>query len=149
MIPKFEEIRGTEMTAERNKQVIRELYEEVFCGHNLSVVDNYIHDDYVQHNPHAAQGKAGFIEFHKMFFQAIPDARSTINMMVAEGDLVFVYSTYTGTHTGNGLLGFPATGNKIKYDVVDMFRLRDGKLCEHWDVADTKAIFTQIGTIKA
>jgi predicted SnoaL-like aldol condensation-catalyzing enzyme len=137
-----------EVIAERNKQVIWKLYEEVFCGHNLSVVDRYIHDDYIQHNPHAAQGKTGFIEFHKIFFQAIPDVRTTINMMVAEGDLVFVYSTYTGTHTGNGLLGFPSTGNKVKYDVVDMFRLRDGKLCEHWDVADTKAIFTQIGAIK-
>ncbi len=40
------------------------------------------------------------------FFQAIPDVQTTINMMIAEGDLVFVYSTYTGTHTGNGLLGF-------------------------------------------
>ncbi len=69
--------------------------------------------------------------------------------MVAEGDLVFVYSTYTGTHTGDGLLGFRSTGNRVRYDVVDMFRLRDGKLCEHWDVADTKAIFTQIGAINA
>jgi predicted SnoaL-like aldol condensation-catalyzing enzyme len=137
------------MTAERNRQVIRELYEEVFCGHNLGAVDRFIHDDYIQHNPHAAQGKAGFVAFHNIFFHAIPDARTTINMMVAEGDLVFVYSTYTGTHTGDGLLGMPHTGNKVKYDVVDMFRLRDGKLCEHWDVADTKAIFTQIGAIKA
>ncbi len=100
------------MTAKRNKQVIRELYEEVFCGHNLSAVDRFIRDDYIQHNPHAAQGKTGFVEFHKIFFQAIPDARTTINMMVAEEDLVFVYSTYTGTHTGDGLLGFPHTGNK-------------------------------------
>jgi predicted SnoaL-like aldol condensation-catalyzing enzyme len=137
------------MNQEKNKQIIRELYSEVFCGHNLEVVDRYIHEDYIQHNPIAAQGMAGFIEFHKTFFQAIPDVRSTINMMVAEGDLVFVYSTYTGTHTGDGLMGLPATGNKVKYDVVDMFRLRDGKLCEHWDVADTNTIFTQFGIHKA
>lgn len=133
------------MSAERNKAVIRALYEEVFCGHNLDAVDRFFHDDYIQHDPNAAQGKAGFIEFHTMFFNAIPDVRAAINMMVAEGDLVFVYSTYTGTHTGDGLLGFPHTGNKVHYDVVDMFRLRDGKLCEHWDVADTKTIFSQIG----
>jgi predicted SnoaL-like aldol condensation-catalyzing enzyme len=137
------------MTAERNKQTIRELYDEVFCGHNLDVVNRYLHEDYIQNNPIAAQGRAGFIEFHKTFFQAIPDVQSTINMIVAEGDLVFVYSTYTGTHTGDGLMGLPATGNKINYDVVDMFRLRDGKLCEHWDVADTNTIFTQFGINKA
>jgi predicted SnoaL-like aldol condensation-catalyzing enzyme len=39
------------------------------------------------------------------------------------------------------------TGNRIEYDVVDMFCLRDGKLCEHWDVADTRALFTQVGAI--
>ena len=135
------------MTAESNKQVVRDFYEEVLCYHNLDVVDRYMHEDYIQHNPYAAQGIAGFIEFHKQFFISIPDARPTINMMVAEGDLVFVYGTYTGTHTGKGFLDLPPTGNKINYDVVDMFRLRNGKLCEHWDVADTRTIFTQFGVI--
>ncbi len=140
-------MKGIAMTAESNKQVIRDFYEEVLCGHSLDIVDRYMHEDYVQHNPLAAQGSAGFIEFHKSFFAAIPDARPTINMMAAEGDLVFVYSTYTGTHTGAGFLDLPPSGNKVRYDVVDMFRLRDGKLCEHWDVADTKTIFTQLGVI--
>jgi predicted ester cyclase len=67
--------------------------------------------------------------------------------MLAEDDLVWVYNTIAGTHTGEGFLGLPPTGNKIKYDVVDMFRLRDGKLSEHWDVADTKALFSQVGAI--
>ncbi len=135
------------MTAERNKQIIREFYEKVLCAHNLDIVDRYIHEDYIQHNPYAAQGIAGFIEFHVGFFAAIPDARPTINMIVAEGDLVFVYGTYTGTHSGKGFLDLPPSGNRMNYDVVDMFRLRDGKLCEHWDVADTRTIFTQLGVI--
>jgi predicted SnoaL-like aldol condensation-catalyzing enzyme len=135
------------MNAESNRRVVMEFYEEVLCGHNLDAVDRFMHEDYIQHNPHAAQGIAGFIEFHKGFFAAIPDARPTINMMVAEGDLVFVYGTYTGNHTGNGFLDLPPTGNRVRYDVVDMFRMRDGKLCEHWDVADTKTIFTQLGAI--
>jgi predicted SnoaL-like aldol condensation-catalyzing enzyme len=135
------------MTPERNKQIVREFYEKVLCAHNLDIVDRYMHEDYIQHNPYAAQGVAGFIEFHVGFFTAIPDGRPTINMIVAEGDLVFVYGTYTGTHTGKGFLELPPTGNRMNYDVVDMFRLRDGKLCEHWDVADTRTIFTQLGVI--
>jgi predicted SnoaL-like aldol condensation-catalyzing enzyme len=138
-------LNGKPMNEEKNKQIIRELYEEVFCGHNLSEVDRYFHDDYIQHDPNAAQGKAGFIEFHNAFFKAIPDVKTKINMMAAEGDIVFVYSTYTGTHAGDGLMGLSATGNKVHYDVIDIFRLRDGKLCEHWDVADTKTIFAQLG----
>ena len=137
------------MAIEQNKRLIRDFYETVFCNHDLGAVDRFMHDDYIQHNPDAAQGKAGFIEFHKGLFSAIPDVHSTINMMTAEGDLVFVYSTYTGRHTGKGFLEFPPTGNTVKFDVVDMFRFRDGKLIEHWDVADTRALFTQVGAIKS
>jgi len=69
--------------------------------------------------------------------------------MVAAGHLVFVHGACAGTDTGKGFLGFPSTGNKMEYGVVDMFRLRDGKPCEHWDMADAEAIFIQIGAIKA
>ena len=109
------------MTAESNKQVIRDFYEEVLCGHNLDVVDRYMHEDYVQHNPLAAQGSAGFIEFHESFFSAIPDARTTINMMVAEGDLVALH-THQVWPGGD------------EYVTMDFFRCDDsGKIVEHWD----------------
>jgi len=137
-----------ELSAETNKQVVREFYEEVFRKHDLGAVDRFMHDDYIQHNPDAAQGKKGFVDFHIGFFSAIPDSCASINEIVADGDLVYVYNTITGTHTGEGFLGYPPTGNQIRYDVVDMFRLRDGKLCEHWDVADTRALFTQVGAIR-
>jgi predicted SnoaL-like aldol condensation-catalyzing enzyme len=136
------------MNTEDNKKVVREFYEEVFRKHDLSAVPRFMHEDYIQHNPDADQGSAGFIEFHKGFFAAIPDHWAKIIQMVAEGDLVYVYNRITGTHTGKGFLNHPPTGNNINYDVVDMFRLRDGKLCEHWDVADTKALFSQVGAIK-
>jgi predicted SnoaL-like aldol condensation-catalyzing enzyme len=137
------------MNIEENKRVVGEFYEEVFRKRNLSVVGRYMHDDYIQHNPDARQGKEGFIEFHEGFFAAVPDFCATINRMVAEADLVFVYNTITGTHANEGFLGYPPTGNKIRFDTVDMFRLKDGKLCEHWDVADTRALFTQVGAIKS
>jgi predicted SnoaL-like aldol condensation-catalyzing enzyme len=137
------------MSAEKNKQVVREFYEEVFRKRNLNAVDRFMHADYIQHNPDANQGMAGFLEFHIGFFAAIPDFCATINQIVAEGDLVYVYNTITGNHTGEGFLGYPPTGNRIRFDAVDMFRLRDGKLCEHWDVADTRALFSQVGAIAA
>ena len=137
------------MNTEKNKQVVKRFYEEVFRKRDLTVVGRFMHEDYIQHNPDADQGMAGFIEFHMGFFAAIPDSCATINQIVAEGDLVYVYNTITGTHAGEGFLGYPPTGNKVKYDVVDMFRLRDGKLCEHWDVADTRALFSQVGAIAA
>jgi len=135
------------MQTENNKIVVREFYIEVFHKHDLSAVDRFMHDDYIQHNPDVHQGKVGFVDFHKGFFAAVPDFRATINRMIAEDDLVFVYNTITGTHSGEGFLGYPPTGNKINFDAVDMFRLQGGKLYEHWDVADTRALFTQVGAI--
>ncbi len=137
-----------EMNVANNKEIVRNFYEEVFRRRDLTVVDRFMHEDYVQHNPDTRQGKKGFIDFHKGFFAAIPDFCATINQMVAENDLVFVYNTITGTHVGAGFLNYPPTGNKIKFDAVDMFRIRDGKLCEHWDVADTRALFSQVGALK-
>ena len=135
------------MGTEENKKIVRDFYEEVFREHDLDAVDRFMHDDYIQHNPDARQGRAGFVEFHEGFFAAVPDFSAAICRMVAEGDLVFVHSTVTGTHLGEGFLGHPPTGNAIRFDTVDMFRLRDGKLCEHWDVADTRALFTQVGAL--
>jgi predicted SnoaL-like aldol condensation-catalyzing enzyme len=137
------------MEREMNKETVREFYKEIFFRRNLDAVGRFMHDNYIQHNPDAEQGRKGFIDFHKGFFAAVPDFCASINRMVAEDDLVFVYNTITGTHTGEGFLGYPPTGNHIRFDVVDMFRLRDGKLCEHWDVADTRALFTQVGAIPA
>ncbi|MBN2041574.1 MAG: ester cyclase [Spirochaetes bacterium] len=136
------------MDTNKNKKLLKEFYEVIFQEHDLDAIDRFMHDDYIQHNPDADQGKAGFLEFHVNFFKAIPDHRADINMITADGNLVFVYNTITGTHTGEGFLNYPATGNKIKYDVVDMFRVEKGKLAEHWDVADTRALFTQVGGLK-
>ena len=136
------------MGTEENKKVVRDFYDKVFRQHDLNAVERFMHGDYIQHNPDADQGSRGFIEFHSGFFAAIPDHCATIIQLVAEGDLVYVYNRITGTHTGPGFLDHPPTGNKIEYDVVDMFRLRDGKLCEHWDVADTRALFSQVGAIR-
>ncbi len=136
------------MTPEQNKRIVQEFYMTVFQKHDLDSTGKFMHEDYIQHNPDAEQGMKGFIGFHKGFFKAAPDFCATINRMVAEDDLVFVYNTITGTHTGEGFLHYKPTGNKIHFDAVDMFRLRDGKLCEHWDVADTRRLFLQVGGLK-
>jgi predicted SnoaL-like aldol condensation-catalyzing enzyme len=136
------------MGKQENRKVVEEFYDIVFRHHDLGAVDRFIHDDYIQHNPDVAQGKIGFVEFHKGFFRAFPDSCASINRLVAEGDFIFVYNTITATHTGEGFLDYPPTGNKVRYDVVDMFRLRDGKLAEHWDVADTRALFSQVGAFR-
>jgi predicted SnoaL-like aldol condensation-catalyzing enzyme len=125
--------------------VVRAFVTEVFINHDLSVLDQYMQDDYIQHNPDVPQGKVGFRQFFEKTFKAMPDFKYTFKSLVADEDRVWVYCTSSGTHTGGEWLGVRPTGNKLSFDVVDMFRIQDGKLAEHWDVADTYTLFNQLG----
>jgi predicted SnoaL-like aldol condensation-catalyzing enzyme len=130
-----------------SKDVVARFYNDVFINHDVSRLDTYMHDDYIQHNEDCPQGKAGFLEFFDVIFKAVPDFSYTLKKMVAEGDIVMAFSTTTGTHTGGEWLGKQATGNKLEFDVVDIFRVKDAKIAEHWDVADTFKFFSQLGIV--
>jgi predicted SnoaL-like aldol condensation-catalyzing enzyme len=133
----------------KNKEIVSKFYNDVFIKHDMTKVDTYMRDDYIQHNEDCPQGKAGFIEFFNVIFKAVPDFRYKLHKMVAEGDIVMAFSAIAGTHTGGEWLGKNATGNKLDYNVVDIFRVRDGKIAEHWDVADTFTFFRQLGVIES
>jgi predicted SnoaL-like aldol condensation-catalyzing enzyme len=135
-------------SSRKNKDVVTRFYNDVFIGHDLTKLNSYMRDDYIQHNPDCPQGKAGFIEFFTVIFNAIPDFKYTLKKIVADGDIVMAYSATTGTHTGGEWLGKKASGNKLDYNVVDIFRVQDGKIAEHWDVADTFTFFRQLGIIE-
>jgi predicted SnoaL-like aldol condensation-catalyzing enzyme len=135
-------------TIRHNKDVVELLCKTVFQKHDFSQIDEIMRDDYIQHNEDCPQGKAGFKQFFEDIFKGLPDFSYTMNKIVAEGDIVMMYSTTTATHL-NEWLGNPPTGNKLKFDVVDIFRIQDGKIAEHWDVADTLKLFTQVGKVKS
>ena len=134
--------------SELNKKVIERLINTVFINHDLSTLDEIMRDDYIQHNDIAAQGKAGFIALFKQTFIAMPDFKYQINRLVAEDDYVVAYCTTSGTHTGGDWLNYPPRGGKLHFDAVDIFRVQDGKIAEHWDVADRLTLFTQLGVFK-
>jgi steroid delta-isomerase-like uncharacterized protein len=134
--------------SQKNKEIVQLFYNAVFIRHDLNGLDSCMRDDYIQHNADVPPGKAGFIKFFKETFRAIPDFKYTLKKMVAEGDIVMAYSATSGTHTGGTWLGKPATGNKLNFDVVDIFRVQDGKIAEHWDVADSFNLFKQLGIIE-
>ena len=64
----------------------------------------------------------------------------------ADGDVVTTYKTYHGTHRGD-FLGVPGTGRRVSFDTVDAMRVRDGKIVEHWGVANLYSVMQQLGVI--
>jgi predicted SnoaL-like aldol condensation-catalyzing enzyme len=136
------------MAAKRtNKQVVETFIQEVFNKHDFSLLDELVREDYVQHNPDVAQGRKGFLDFFKGTFKAMPDYKYTPLKIIAEGDIVMAYCRNTATHTSGPWLDKAPTGNKLDFNVVDIFRIQDGKIAEHWDVADTFSLFKQVGII--
>ncbi len=131
--------------SDSNRDVVARFYQDVFIDHDMSRLDSYMREDYIQHNADCPQGREGFVQFFETIFAAVPDFRYTLRRMVAEDDIVMAHSTTSGTHTGGEWLGKESTGSTLEFDVVDIFRLEEGKIAEHWDVADTFTFFCQLG----
>jgi steroid delta-isomerase-like uncharacterized protein len=124
--------------------VLAAFAEEVFTRRDFSRLAEFMRADYIQHNPLVPQGRAGFQEFFSAWFAASSDFKHEVKKLAVDGDLVWVYGTYSGTHSGDWL-GMPATGKSYHFDAVDIFRVEDGKLAEHWDVLDVHTLFRQLG----
>ena len=101
---------------ENNKELVREAIQKVLVDGDLSVADQYWAQDYIQHSPAVPNG----LDALKEFFSTI-DIAYRVGTVVADGDLVFAHSRVTGFGPKPVLL-------------VDMFRIADGKIAEHWDV---------------
>ncbi len=145
------DVGGSERTeAERNKAVVRRFVEEVQNAHNEELFYELNAPDFV--NLSAPPGVPSDLEGGKVFlwsfFTAFPDGRFTIDDMIAEGDRVATKKTFTGTHTGP-LSDLPATGNRVSIQFVDILRLRDGKIVEHWLSIDNLSFMQQLGVIPA
>ena len=111
-----------ESQTERNKKLVVEFYNKVFQDHDVDAALTYLTEDYKQHNPMAATGRKAFMDIFRSYFKAFPDARSEIKRVAADGDLVFLHVHAKMNKTDRGSA------------VVDILRVRDGKIVEHWDV---------------
>ena len=114
---------GDEQQLEENRQVVLAYYDLSFNqGEPEQAVELYLGDEYIQHNPMAADGAQAFIDFVNWFRGEHPELHMEFVRTIAEGDLVMVHSHQTL---------FPGdTGTAV----MDIFRLENGKIVEHWDV---------------
>ena len=132
-----------------SKETVRRIYEDVLNKRDLRPLDQLVRPDYVENNPLPGQGHglAGMKDRYTMLFNGL-DAHFTVEDMIAEGDKVVVRWTNSGTNTGD-FLGIPATGRQYSIQGIDIYRLEDGKLAEHWDVVDVFGHMVQLGVIPA
>ena len=135
---------------ERNKAVIRRFVEEVQNNQDWTAYDELNDPSFV--NLSAAPGVPADREGGKAYLQAFasayPDASFTIDDMIAEGDQVVTKKTFSGTNTGE-FAGMPATGKSVNLQYVDIMRVRDGRIVEHWLSMNQLVWLQQLGLAPA
>jgi steroid delta-isomerase-like uncharacterized protein len=136
------------MSLESNKALVRSHIDESFTNHNLVVLDETISDDYVDHTnpPGWPLGRAGHRQILALYHAAFHDFRYDIEHEVAEGNMVVVWGTYTGTHTGE-FFGIPATGVHITTTGMHLWRIANDQIVEHWCNNDDLGVMRQLGVV--
>ena len=110
------------MSVEHNKELVMRFLNEFMIAHKIEVLDDLLGPTYTQHNPGLGHGKAELIKFFQDFWEIHPWPGYYLKRTIAENDLVAIH------------YHFQPDPDEAGYAIVDIFRIENGKLAEHWDV---------------
>jgi len=135
---------------QRNKDIVRTV-EQLWIDGKLDQLDQFFHDEHSHDRPPGVpQGIAGAKMAHMGAMQSFKDRKLVMKDIFAEGDRVFVRSTFSATYMG-GVPGIaaPQGGTPVKdIESWSVYRLKDGKIVEHWGLNDGFMIAVQAGSIE-
>jgi steroid delta-isomerase-like uncharacterized protein len=145
----------TATTTATSRQAVKALAQrftdEVLNGRDLdAALTDLVAEDFVEENPLPGQGpgRAGLADVLNGMFTAFPDLYWDVHELIAEGDVIVTYSTWTGTHLGE-FFGIPATGRQVSVEAWTKDRYRDGRLVQSRIIMDVVGMLTQLGVIPA
>lgn len=135
--------------SEENKALVRRMVEVVQSGHQLARMEAFFDANFVNHleTPDPTDTSTAVDRARAVFsqmFAAFPDLHVTIQDQVAEGDKVVTYKIFRGTHQGL-FMGVQPTGQPVEFAVIDILRLKNGKITEHWALQDQLSLMQQLG----
>jgi predicted ester cyclase len=137
------------MSTDTNKKIVQRFVTEYQTGNDQHVLRDTIADTLVNHTPMSPDAAGGVEEvkgIFDMFHAAFEGFTAEIVDQLAEGDKVMTYKTFSGTHTGE-FMGIPPTGKHVRFDVMDIIRLADGRFVEHWGLIDQAGLLRQLGAL--
>lgn len=138
----------SESRLEMNKALVRE-FSQTLNTADWDGLEKILTKDFQRHSQATTQmpeisSAREFIDLQKQFLASFPDQIAQVDMLIAEGDLVAAYATYSGTNTGP-LGDMPPTGKAIRFKFMSIFRIADGKIAELWVEWDNLVMLGQLG----
>ena len=133
------------MGIEENKEIVRQFFDEVVNKRDYSKADDFMVEEFNSRfgNP-TVSGKEAHMQHYKYLHSLSSDLYLTINDMVAEGNKVVVFCTWSGTHTGE-LDGHPPTGKHFTLDMVGLWECQDKKLIKGRMSGNLLSFYKQLG----
>ena len=138
------------MSAEQNKELVRRYFQaidEACEAGNADIIDDFLAPDFVEHNPFPGipPTRDGWKQAFMQFVNGAPGYHVVADL-VAEDDKVVGRITAYGKHEGE-LFGIPRTGKEIRVTGFAMWRIRDGRIVEHWHETDQLGLMQQLGVV--
>jgi steroid delta-isomerase-like uncharacterized protein len=136
------------VSAEENKAVLRR-WIEAYNERDLQAEADVLAPDYVAHVPAVPgplKGLEAWRQFSGSFAEAFPDIRLTIEDIMAEGHMVAARVAFRGTHRGE-FQGIPPTGKEVAFTSIEVNRVVEGKVEEHWVELDLLGLMQQLGAL--
>ncbi len=133
------------MSIETNKSIVRRYIEEIYNKANLNALDELLAPNYARHlaGPNAPLDRAQQRQRLAGMSAAFPDIHLTIERLIAEGDFVTMQVTVHGTHRGT-FMGIEPTGRVIAVPAIDIVRIENGKMTDHWGGMDQSVLLQQL-----
>jgi len=126
---------ATPSTLEDNKQIARRYIDEVLNRRDFAAARSFLIDDAIEHATGALSAC--------LTFAAFPDFQISPEHLIAEGDIVTVLATYTGTHT-RPFLGIAPTSSGVTGRVAFAFRMSGGRIAESWTEIEPWGLLEQL-----
>ena len=140
--------RGGMVAAMEPTPVVRRFVDEYQTGASERAFAELLHPDVLDHSrpPGIAPGAEGVRQQFDGFRAAFDGFRAEILDQVAEGDKVVTRKVFRGTHAG-AFQGIEPTGAEVEIHVIDIVRVEDGRIVEHWNVGDRLVLLAQLGAL--
>ncbi len=132
-------------TQDDNKALVQQFYEVIINQKNLAALNQFVSPNAVNHTVPSGlpQGPSQFLSLH---LNAFPDLQATVEDLVADGDKVIARVSIRGTHQG-AIRAISPTGKPISVMGINIFRIVNGKMVEHWGLADRLSALHQLGVV--